>query len=188
MVYANFVIPAKPPRLDQPAKGPLNDPSLGQNFEAIGPVAPADDFQVQFARGAQPFDPLPQRAEVTAVGPDDLQAPKSPHPRLDQCLGSVPILHGGAGDHEVQDQAQGIHRQMALAAFALFARVVASFPGLIGRLDRLAVNNSRRWGDRPPLALAQPVTQNLVNEGPGPVLAPSAEVALHGLPRREVPG
>ena len=53
MVYANFVIPAKPPRFGQPAKGPLDDPSLGQNFKAAGLVAPADDFQVQFAsRGA----------------------------------------------------------------------------------------------------------------------------------------
>jgi hypothetical protein len=60
MIHANFIIPAKPPRLDKPAKGPLNDPPLGQNFEAIGPVTPADDFQAQFAKGVQPFDPLNQ--------------------------------------------------------------------------------------------------------------------------------
>jgi hypothetical protein len=72
MIQANFIIPAQPPRLDQPAKGPPNDPPLGQTFEAIGPVAPADDFQAQVAKGAQPFDPLHQRAEVTAVRPNDL--------------------------------------------------------------------------------------------------------------------
>jgi len=136
MIQANFIIPAKPPRLDQPAKGPLNDPPLGQNFEAIGPVAPADDFQVQFAKGAQPFDPLHQRTEVTAARPNDLQPPKQAHQGLDERLGGVPILHGGAGDHHRQNQAQGVHRQVALAAFDLFARVVAAFPGLIGRLDR----------------------------------------------------
>jgi len=188
MIQANFIIPAKPARLDQPAKGSLNDPSLGQNFEAIGPIAPADDFQVQFAKGAQPFDPLHQRAEVTAVGPNDLQATKKAHQSLDEGLASVPILHGGAGDHQRQNQTQGVHRQVALAAFDLFARVVAAFPGLIGRLDRLAVNNSCRGGDRSALALAQPVPQDVVDEGPSPILAPAAEVAINGLPGRKVPG
>jgi len=188
MIQANFIIPAQPSRFGQPAEGSLNDPSLGQYLEAIGPVAPADNFQVQFAKGAQPFDPLNQRAEVTAVGPNDLQATKKAHQSLEERLGCVPVLHGSAGDHQRQNQAQGVHRQVALAAFDLFARVVAAFPGLIGRLDRLAVNNSCRRGDRPALALAQPVSQGVVDEGPGPILAPSAEVAINGLPGREVSG
>ena len=88
----------------------------------------------------------------------------------------------------VQNQAQGVHRQMALAAFNLFARVIAAFSGLIGRLDRLAVNNSCRRRDLPALASCATSLAGVVNEGPSPILAPAAEVAIHGLPRREVPG
>jgi hypothetical protein len=92
MIQANSIIPAKPPRFGQPAKSSLNDPSLGQNLEAKGPVAPADDFQVQFAKGAQLIDPLNQRAEVTAVGPNDVQTTKKAHQSLEERLGGVPKL------------------------------------------------------------------------------------------------
>ena len=58
MIQADFIIPPQPPRFGQPAKVPLNDPSLGQDLEASGAVGPADDFQARFGKGTQPFDPL----------------------------------------------------------------------------------------------------------------------------------
>ena len=125
---------------------------------------------------------------IAAVGPDDLQSSEHLDQRFDQGLGGIPILHGRRGDHNSQDQAQNVHHHMAFAPFDLFTRIVAALSGLIGRFDRLAVNNGRCGSHLPPFGITQPIAQRVVDEGPSPILTPLAKVAIDGLPGAEVFG
>ena len=188
MIQADLIVGAQAARFAEPAEGSFHDPAFGQDVETLGVVAPPHNFQMQFAEGPQLFDPMDERAQVAAVGPDDLQAPKAFSQCADQSLGRVAVLDCCAGNHDGQHQSEGVHRQMAFAAFDLFSRVVAAFSGLIGRLDRLAVNNGGGRGHCLALRPTRPVAQGVVDEGPRPILAPLAKVAIDGGPRAEVLG
>src|ERR1700685_251159 len=183
MFKPDFVVTTEAPRFDKPAEGSFYDPALGKHFEPFGVVATPHDFQTQLSKGLLLLDPPHQRSQVAAIGPDDLQPPEHLHQALDQSLGGVPVLHGGAGNHDGQHQAQGVHRHMALASLDLFARVVAAFSGLVRGFDRLTVNNCCRRRHVAPLGFAQPVSHGVMDEGPGPILAPVAKVTIDGLPR-----
>jgi hypothetical protein len=107
MIQPHLIVGAQAPRFVEPAKGSLDNPALGQDLEALGPVATPHDFQMQSAAGPQLFDPLDQRAQVTTIGPDDLQPPKPLDQRPDQTLGRIAVLNGGAGNHDGQHQSEG---------------------------------------------------------------------------------
>ena len=68
-----LVIAGEAAGLVEPTEGALEDPTLAHEWEAFGVVAAAGDVEVQFAAGAQPFDPLDQGPGVAAIGPDDWQ-------------------------------------------------------------------------------------------------------------------
>src|SRR5476651_2288838 len=111
-----LVIAGEAAGLVEPTEGALDDPTLAHELEAFGVVAAADDVEVQFAEGAQPFDPLDQGTGVTAIGPDDLQFAKEKVEAGEQRSGSVPVLDGGGSHTGAEDQAQSVHEQMALAS------------------------------------------------------------------------
>src|SRR6266404_8468785 len=182
MIYSNFIVAAQAPGFKEPAKGSLHQPAFRQNFKTLGSITPSDDLQFQFAIGTQLFDPRNQLSQIAAIGPDDLQSAKEVHQSLDQRFGGVSILHGGAGNHQAQDQTQRVHRQMALAALDLLARVIAAFSRLIRCFDRLAVHNGRRRRDVAPFGFPEPISQRVVNENPRPILAPLSVIAIDGLP------
>lgn len=188
MIEAHFIVAAQPARFVEPAKGSFYDPALGQDFEAFDPIATPHDLQLELAKRPEGFDPLHQGSQIAAVGPNDLQPPRHFDQSLDQTLGGVPVLHGGAGDLNRQNQSQDVHRQVPFAAFDFFPRVVAAFPGLVGRLDRLTVHDGGGWRDLASLGFSQPVPQGVVDKGPGPVLAPTPKVTIDGLPGRKVSG
>src|SRR5208282_5519564 len=75
---------------------------------------------------------------------------------------------------------------MTLAPLDLFARVIAAFPRLVGRFHRLTVHNGGGRRDVAPLGFPEPIAQCVVDERPGPILAPSPKVAINGLPRAEI--
>jgi ankyrin repeat protein len=188
MIQSDFIVAAQSARFEEPAEGSFDNPAFGQNLESLGLIAAPHDVQFQFAIRAKLFDPSYQCPQVSAIGPEDLQPSKRLHQYFDQGLGCVPILRGGGGNHQSQNQSQAIHRQMAFAPFDLFARVVAALSGLVGRFDRLAVNNGRRRGHVAPFGVAHPIAQRVVDEGPGPILAPLAKIAIDGLPGAKVFG
>ncbi len=69
------------------------------------------------------------------------------------------------------------------------ASVVASlFPAHAGRLDRLAVDYARAGLRVSSEVNPHPLAQRPVHPFPGAVEAPSSEVVVDGLPRREVVG
>src|SRR5207253_947228 len=83
---------------------------------------------------------------------------------------------------------QAVDRHVALAPGQLLARVVAAFSCLFGDLDRLAVNDCCGGRNLSVFGFAQTVAQRVVNECPGPILAPLPVVAIDGLPRTKIFG
>src|SRR5438552_7542502 len=94
MIQSHLIVPTKPSRLGKPTESSFYNPALGKNLEALGPVRPAHDLQLQFAEGAKLLDPLNQCSQIAAVGPDDLQSPICGYQEFNEALGGVAILHG----------------------------------------------------------------------------------------------
>src|SRR5207244_12441418 len=65
---------------------------------------------------------------------------------------------------------------------------VAPFSCLFGDLDRLALTDCVGGLKRSVFGFAQTVAQRVVNECPGPILAPLPVVAIDGLPRTKIFG
>src|SRR5271169_32596 len=188
MIKANLIVAAEPARLVKPTKGSLHNPAFRQNFESFGSVTAAHNFQSQLAERAKLLNPLNQGPQVATIGPNELHASVHSDQNLDQALGGIAVLYGSGRDHNRQNQAQAVHGHVAFAPRHLFARVVATRSRLIGRLNRLAVNDGGGRRDLSCLGLAQPVPQGVVNKPPGPVPGPLAKVAIDRLPRTEILG
>ncbi len=75
------------------------------------------------------FDPLNETPLlVSTIGPDQLQPRKAVCERREQEFPAVIILDIGFMHQHLHDQAIGIDEQMPLAAFDLFAAIVAAEP------------------------------------------------------------
>src|SRR6266511_2686291 len=167
-----------------PGEGALHHPAARQHLEGVG-QAPADDVDPKAQGGSRPDHQL---ARVAGVGPDQpdaaLRDPQSPQQRL----GAVAVLDAGGGDHDRQQQPQGVHGDVAFAAVDLLAGVEAT-AGLgdgVGGADRLGVDD-RRAG----LRLAAGVHADLVAEGvvdvvQGAVGGPAGKEPVDGAPGWEV--
>src|ERR1017187_10453287 len=144
MLQPTFIISRQPALLEQPSKGPLDQPTFGQDFESADLVAASYDVQMQLAAGAQSFDPRHQRADAGAVGPDFGQ-PLIPadNPRQ-QRLGPVAILFAGRTDVNPQPRPKRVHQDVPLTPLDLFARVVAARTALVAQFDTLAVEHGGR--------------------------------------------
>lgn len=95
----------------------LDDPPLGQHDEALLVVAAADDGQHQVQHGRAPAH---QHAGVSAVrpyAPEPVMAPCGPG---EEVLGRVAVPRRGGGDHDGQDQAEGVHHDVPLTALDVF--------------------------------------------------------------------
>src|SRR4029453_19325934 len=180
-----LVVLAQPPVETQPGKRPLDDPPFRQDLEPLHPIRPLDDLEVDrltLPQGPHPFSHAPG---VDGVGPNLAQPAEAVRQGSEDCPGPVAVLGAGRVDHHAQDQAEGIDQDVALAAKGLLARVVAALgPAAISRFHALAVDDGCARLTRSPLLLSQVATQAGVNWLPGPVQAPSPEVAIDGLPRR----
>ena len=105
-----------------PGKSTLDDPSLGQDDEAMG-IAALDDLQAPEAgRGDHLGHLWPL---VAGVGKDAFDERKGSPRRAQQVARAVAILQIGRVDGDAQQQAQRIDEDMPLAASDLLARVEA---------------------------------------------------------------
>src|SRR6266850_1354619 len=188
VVGANLIVTTKSARLHKPTEGSFNDPALGKNLEAFSVVAAAHDLQSELSERTQLLNPSNQCAKIATIGPDDLHPCIHTHQELDEALGGVAVLRCGRRDHDGQNHSPAVYRHMAFSPQHLFGRVVAAFSGLVAGLDGLAVHNGCGRRDGPPFALAQAVSQRVVDEPPGPILTPLSKVAVDGLPRPKVSG
>jgi hypothetical protein len=105
-----------------PGEGALDDPALGQDDEAMG-IAALDDLQ---GPRAGPSDDLSHPWPLVAgVGEDAFDEREgSPH-RAQQVARTVAVLHIGRVDDHVQQEAQRVDEDVALAAGDFFARIKA---------------------------------------------------------------
>src|SRR5215813_13097669 len=83
--------------------------------------------------------------------------------------------------HDLQEQAQGIHEQMAFASIDLLATIVAVRARALSRPDRLTSNAGRAGGRLPPCTLAHLLPQGRVEPLPGAIKTPFSEIVI---PRR----
>ena len=151
-----FIILAQPPVTREPGKGAFDDPAVRQNLEVLG-VGPApNDLQ----DGIREFlDPCFQFPRIAAVGPDAFQSGVLKADFLDQFPRPLTVLNPGRVNHHAEDQSEGVHEDVALAALDFLARVVAPLvppfsPVLTDWLSRIAAlgvgarpscSRSRSW-------------------------------------------
>jgi len=186
MIGAHLVISAQASGFEEPRESSFDNPALALNMKPFSAVRRLHDVQTELAPRSQGFDPGDQTALVSSVCPNDLQPSEGADQYRQEALGSHTILHACLTDPYAQQQAQRVHRQMALAALDLLARIVAAGTTLLGRLNRLAVNNSRSRRRPAPTRLAQAIPEPIVDKLPGPVLAPLAKIAIDRTPGKSL--
>ena len=115
-------VAGEPPVAGDPGEGAFDDPSLGQDDEAVQLDA-LDDLQLPGAGLGD--DGGHDRSLVAAVGEDALDEGKQTTGSAQQIEGAVAILDAGRMDHDVQEQAERIDENVPLAARDLLARIEA---------------------------------------------------------------
>lgn len=103
-----------------PGESTLDDPSLGQDDEAMG-IAALDDLQAPEAGLGDDFGHL--RPLVAGVGKDAFDERKGSPRGAQQVARAVAILHVGRVDGDAQQQAKRIDQDVPLAAGDLLAGV-----------------------------------------------------------------
>jgi len=105
-----------------PGEGALDDPALGQDDEAMG-IAALDDLQSPRAGpGDDVSHPWPL---VAGVGEDAFDEREGSPRRAQQIARTVAVLHIGRVDDHVQQEAQRVDEDVALAAGDFLARIKA---------------------------------------------------------------
>ena len=105
-----------------PGKGALDDPTLGQDDEAMG-VAALDDFQFPrpgFGDHLGHLWPL-----IAGIGEDAFDEGKGSPRRAQHLARAVAVLHVGRVDGDAQQEAQRIDQDVTLAAGDFLARIKA---------------------------------------------------------------
>jgi hypothetical protein len=106
-----------------PGEGTFDDPAFGENDEAMG-VGSLDDLDLPrggFGRSAGQLRPL-----IAGVGEDALdEGEEAARAVIEDEPCSVAILHIGGMDDDVQQEAERVDENMALAARDLLARIEA---------------------------------------------------------------
>ena len=85
-------------------------------------------------------------AGVAAVGPVEFEFGERFVDLIQHERGPIAVLHVGGVDAHLEDQAIGIHQQMAFASHDLLARIVAAHSAPASRAHALAVQDRGRGG------------------------------------------
>lgn len=192
-VGQSLVVAAQSSLPTEPGEGALNNPTLGQQYEALLVTKSLHDLQRPAQLTLHPFDQL---ASVTTVCPYELQATKSPPMRisrfldtLKQCLEhaftSISILHRASSDHHQHYQhyqTQCVHNQVSLATSDFLGCIVASLLATFCRLDALTVEYGCAWCLVASNFLAQLFSQCLVEPFPSAIYSPQPKVMVHSSP------
>ena len=133
----------------QPCEGSLDDPSLGHDGEGVELVAFGDlHGGTEFA-----LDRLGKRlAGVASIDEHAGDLPEVVCAAVDRCQGPFAIGHLGGRDGYRMGQALRIHREVALDAGDLLARVIALLTGRIGVLYALRVHDQEARHATAPLS------------------------------------
>jgi hypothetical protein len=99
----------------EPADCSLDDPTLGQNDEAFGLIATADDFADE-ARHCVGQSVIEHRSGIGAVGKQLLEKRELSKQRGQKHQATIAILNIGRCDQRVQQQTQRIDQEVTLLA------------------------------------------------------------------------
>jgi hypothetical protein len=133
-----LVVPDGAAVLADPGECPLHHPPARQHLKDM-PVAPGHDLDGHL-HGRGPGGKL---AGIYGISPDQADTAAGPVEVPQQRPGAVAVLDRGGSDHHGQQQARGVHRDMALAAIDLLG-VIPAPRGLRHRVrgpDRLGVDD-----------------------------------------------
>src|SRR4029450_249915 len=84
---------------------------------------------------------------ILAIGPYHCQTWRGRKLQMLQDGGSdYCIVKGGTADKDDQQQPQDVDTDVAFAALALLATIIATFATLFGRLHRLTIDTRSTWG------------------------------------------
>ena len=120
-----LVVLAQPTTPAQPCECALNHPSARQYFKSVAAPRPFDDPERPACQLPHPLDQL---SSIPRVSPDQAHTIKAVFQLADQQLRSISVLNVGRMNHHVQQQSCGVHYDVVLSTFDLFARVVAARP------------------------------------------------------------
>ena len=85
-------------------------------------------------------------AGVAAVGPNEFELGERGVDLIEHQGGSVAVLHVGGVDAHLEDQAIGIHQEMAFASHDLLARIIAPHSAPASCAHALAIQDRGRRG------------------------------------------
>ena len=157
----------------------------------LQPVAPRLPLAVERHLDAPApflFEPLREGAGIGSVRPDQFQARESRRrSRLDHLSCAHCIVQTRGVDVSQEDQARGVHQNVALAPERLFARVEAPLgPACTRGPCRLRVDHGGGGLPIPPFLLAGVLAQPVVHALQRAVLAPAGQLRVDRRPRWDV--
>jgi len=123
-VVAVFPIAGQTSALVEPCDGPLDDPALGFNDEALRMLAPLDDLHRQ-ARHRLGGTRMKDRSRIGGIGEQLAQEGELPKQGAQQQHAAIAVLNIGCGDHCMQHETKRVDQQMALLALDQLAAIEA---------------------------------------------------------------
>src|SRR5271154_650462 len=100
--------------------------------------------------------------------------------------GTIAILDIGGGHLGTNQQTRSIGHNVTLTAVNLLGRVVATRPTALGGLDRLTVDDPRRWAWFTARRFARLYQQRKIDVLKQALVSPIVEIALHRRKRGKV--
>ena len=169
--------------LSMPYEGPLDDPALWDDLEALGVFRAPDDLQSPVADLLDSSSQL--WASIAAVGEDMAQPWAEMADGSEEERRAVPILKIGSVDSASEDQTQRVDQNMALAALDLLACVIAANPYGFCGFHALAVDDPRRRLGLPTFQLPRLHRQIKPHRQKDAPVAPVVKIPFHRRARRE---
>src|SRR5204863_10110102 len=165
----------------EPSEGSFDDPSPWEELKSGRVGGAFDNLDGPLAEFGESVTQI--GAVIDTVGEEMAQPGKQIMDRRNDQPGTIAILDI-SGVHLGSDQQTGsIGHNVALTPFDLLGRIVTTRPAALGRLDRLTVDDPRRWSRftaRRFARLHQPRDIHVLKQA---IDSPIVEIALH---RREL--
>ena len=105
-----------------PGERPFDDPSLGQDLEAVGI---GSLHNLQFPCSGAPDDERHLLSGIATIGKDAFDKGEQSSRPTQQMEGAITILNIGGMNDDVQQETQRVDQDVPLATLDLLARVVA---------------------------------------------------------------
>ncbi len=117
-----FIVFRQAAVFSKPCECSFHNPSLGYDDKFVS-IRSFDDVN----NPAMPAHrPVHKPSGITAIGPDDFEAPPSRTQLFDQQFAAVPVLHIGRVHDQGENQAERVNNDMTLATQRFLARIVPS--------------------------------------------------------------